>query len=81
MSEIDYSQLRSLTASVLCNALTRDGFVLTRQQGSHHRYAHDDGRRVTVPFTRKGNTFAVGLSEASLKGKHTGHQKTWSVLD
>lgn len=54
MSEIDYSTLRSLTAPELIRALERDGFTFTRQRGSHHRYAHPDRRRVTVPFTRSG---------------------------
>lgn len=60
MSDIDYSALRSLTARALCRALERDGFQLTRQRGSHQRYAHPDGRRVTVPSTRRGETFAPG---------------------
>lgn len=29
-------------------ALGRDGFYFVRQAGSHQRYAHPDGRRVTV---------------------------------
>ena len=55
---IDYSRLRSLTAHQLISALIRDGFLFDRQRGSHHRYRHPDGRRVTVPFTRTGETFA-----------------------
>ena len=55
---IDHSQLRSLTARQLIGALIRDGFHFDRQRGSHHRYRHPDGRRVTVPFTRTGDTFA-----------------------
>ena len=46
MSDIDYSTLRSLTASELCRALEHDGFTLARQRGSHQRYTHPDGRRV-----------------------------------
>jgi predicted RNA binding protein YcfA (HicA-like mRNA interferase family) len=60
MREIDYSRLRSLTARDLTRALQQEGFSLARQRGSHHRYQHRDGRRVTVPFTRPGNTFAIG---------------------
>jgi hypothetical protein len=30
MSEIDYSQLRSLTARALCRALEHDGFMFRR---------------------------------------------------
>jgi predicted RNA binding protein YcfA (HicA-like mRNA interferase family) len=45
---IDYRGLRSLTARDLIAALTRDGFYFVRQAGSHQRYGHADGRRVTV---------------------------------
>jgi predicted RNA binding protein YcfA (HicA-like mRNA interferase family) len=47
---IDYSQLRSLTAREMITALIRDGFFLRAQAGSHQRYRHPDGRRVTVSF-------------------------------
>lgn len=51
MNPIDYSRLRSLTARELVAALQRDGFIPARQRGSHHRYEHPDGRKVTVPFS------------------------------
>jgi predicted RNA binding protein YcfA (HicA-like mRNA interferase family) len=54
---INYGQLRSLSARELIAALTRDGFVLDRQSGSHQHYRHPDGRRVTVSFHRPGDTF------------------------
>ena len=60
MSGIDYSRLRSITAGRLVRALTQDGFEFLRQRGSHHRYGHSDGRRVTVPFTRRGDAIAMG---------------------
>ena len=47
---IDYSRLRSLTPRRLIRALEQDNFFLKRQRGSHRRYAHTDGRRVTVSF-------------------------------
>ena len=67
MSAIDYSKLRSLTARELIRALRHEGFSSVRQRGSHHRYAHRDGRRVTIPFTRVGNTFAVGTLESIIE--------------
>jgi predicted RNA binding protein YcfA (HicA-like mRNA interferase family) len=76
MSEIDYSALRSLTAHVLCRALERDHFIFTRQRGSHHRYAHADGRRVTVPFTRHGDTFAPGTIRSIIE-----RQAHWTADD
>lgn len=57
MSEIDWSRLRSVTAREIISALERDGFSLHNQSGSHQRYRHPDGRRVTVSFHRRGDTF------------------------
>lgn len=54
---LDWSVLRSLTARELIGALSRDGFSLRSQAGSHQRYRHPDGRRVTVSFHRPGDTF------------------------
>ncbi len=76
MSEIDYSNLRSLTAREVCRALLRDGFTLARQRGSHQRYTHPDGRRVTVPFTRSGDTFAPGTLRSILE-----RQARWTLDD
>jgi predicted RNA binding protein YcfA (HicA-like mRNA interferase family) len=50
---IDYRDLRSLTARELIGALTRDGFYFVRQKGSHQRFRHPDGRRVTVAPQRR----------------------------
>ena len=57
MTEISYSRLRSLTARRLVTALEKDGFVLSRQSGSHRHYKHADGRRVTVSFHHSSDTF------------------------
>lgn len=54
---IDYSKLRSLTAREVIRALLADGFILRSQRGSHRRYYHSDGRRVTVPFHASSGTF------------------------
>lgn len=54
---IDYTKLRSLTARELISALIRDDFYLRSQRGSHQRYRHSDGRRVTVSFHSPSNTF------------------------
>ena len=60
MNRIDYSRMRSMPAGRLVQALTQDGFGLLRQRGSHHRYGHPDGRRVTIAYTRRGETIAIG---------------------
>ena len=76
MSEIDYSKLRSLTASKLITALERDGFCRKRQRGSHHRYTHADGRRVTVTFHHPGQIFKIGTLQSMI-----GKQAQWSEED
>lgn len=57
MTDTDLSQLRSVTARRLVNALERDGFVLARQTGRHRHYTNTDGRRVTVSFHHSSDTF------------------------
>ena len=54
---IEYRLLRSVTAREMISALTHDGFFLRRQAGSHQRYQHPDGRRVTVSFHKSSDTF------------------------
>jgi len=56
---IDYRALRSLTARELIAALVRDGFYFVRQTGSHQRYSHADGRRVTVAPHGTADTFTI----------------------
>jgi predicted RNA binding protein YcfA (HicA-like mRNA interferase family) len=54
---LDWSKLRSVTAREITRALLADGFRLKAQKGSHQRYQHADGRRVTVPYHGSGTTF------------------------
>ncbi len=56
---INYEVLRSLTARELIAALNRDGFYFLRQTGSHQRYRHADGRRVTIATHGSGDTFTL----------------------
>jgi len=76
MSEIDYSKLRSLTADELIASLERDGFSRKRRRGSHYRYAHADGRRVTVTFHHPGQTFKIRTLQSMI-----GKQAQWSAED
>ncbi len=57
MTEIDHSKLRSLTARRLISALTKDGFHLDRESGSHQQYLHLSKGRVTVSFHHPSDTF------------------------
>jgi predicted RNA binding protein YcfA (HicA-like mRNA interferase family) len=54
---IDSTKLRSVTAREMIKALAADGFTLKTQRGSHQRYQHADGRRVTLPYHGSGTTF------------------------
>ncbi|PKB73650.1 MAG: hypothetical protein BZY75_00785 [SAR202 cluster bacterium Io17-Chloro-G7] len=76
MSEVDYGRLRSLTLRELTQALLSDGFVFTRQRGSHRRYALEDGRRVTVPSGRTGATLAPATLRSII-----GSQARWTARD
>lgn len=76
MSSIDYSRLMSLTARVIVRALMADGFRQVRQTGSHRRFVHVDGRRVTVAYTRLGDTFEIRTLRSII-----GRQAKWNADD
>jgi predicted RNA binding protein YcfA (HicA-like mRNA interferase family) len=76
MSGIEWRRLRNLTAREITAALLRDGFVLYNQRGSHQRYRHDDGRRVTLTFRRPGDTFPLGTLRSMIE-----LQARWSEND
>jgi predicted RNA binding protein YcfA (HicA-like mRNA interferase family) len=67
MSRIEWRRLRNLTAREIGNALTRDGFALYNQRGSHQRYRHADGRRVTLTFHRASDTFTIGMLRSMIE--------------
>ena len=73
---IDYRGLRSLTARELIAALKHDGFEFVRQVGSHQRYAHPDGRRVTVAPHGMGDTFTIKTLKSIIET-----QANWSADD
>lgn len=73
---IDYSALRSLTARELIAAFAHDGFYFVRQRGSHQRYRHPDGRRVTVAPHGRGNTFTVHTLKSMIED-----QARWTEED
>jgi predicted RNA binding protein YcfA (HicA-like mRNA interferase family) len=64
---VDYSNLRSLTARQVMSALIKDGFFLRRQSGSHRRFNHADGRRVTLSFHHSSDTFPIGTLMSMLE--------------
>ena len=76
MSEIEWRRLRNLTAREIINALARDGFTFYNQRGSHQRYRHADGRRVTVTYHRASDTFPLGTLRSMIET-----QARWSAED
>ena len=66
---MDYERLRNLTARELAAALARDGFVLSRQNGSHRLYKNADGRRVTLSFHKSSATFPLGTLRKMIKAE------------
>ena len=73
---INYESLRSLTARELIAALNRDGFYFVRQTGSHQRYRHPDGRRVTVAPHGGGDTFTLKTLKSIIE-----RQARWDESD
>lgn len=61
-------ELRAVSARVFVRALERDGFFLSRVNGSHHVYRHRDGRRVVVPYHALGDTFRPGTLLSMVRG-------------
>ncbi len=64
---LDYSRLRSLTAREIVTALLQDGFHLRNQRGSHRRFIHPDGRRVTVSAHHPSDTFPLKTFKSMLE--------------
>ena len=73
---IDYRRLRTVTAREIIRGLTQDGFYLRHQRGSHQRYQHADGRRVTVSFHTNSDTFPPKTLKSIIEG-----QARWSEED
>jgi predicted RNA binding protein YcfA (HicA-like mRNA interferase family) len=75
--EIDFSKVRALTAGEIIRALLADGFVERKSNaGSHRRYRHEDGRRVTVPFHGSNTTFVPKTLRSIIE-----EQARWTMSD
>ena len=66
---IDYGGLHSLTAREIVVARMREGFCFVRQRGSHQRYRHPDGRRITVAPHGRGDTFTIKTLKSMIEGQ------------
>lgn len=74
---LNYARLQNLTAREIISALIRDGFYLRSSGGgSHQRYQHADGRRVTVSFHKPSGTFPPKTLKTMLED-----QAHWSEVD
>ncbi|MBF0466743.1 MAG: type II toxin-antitoxin system HicA family toxin [Nitrospirae bacterium] len=73
---LDYKRLRSLNAQQIVSALLKDGFYLRHQKGSHQRYFHPDGRKVTIPYHSPGKTFNIKTLKAIIE-----EQARWAEED
>jgi predicted RNA binding protein YcfA (HicA-like mRNA interferase family) len=73
---IDWKRLKKLTAREIISALIKDGFYLKSQKGSHQRYKHSDGRRVTISFHHSGETFTLKTLQSIIKD-----QAKWTEED
>jgi predicted RNA binding protein YcfA (HicA-like mRNA interferase family) len=74
---IDFSKIRALTADEIIRALLADGFSLRKSKGgSHRRYQHQDGRRVTVAFHGSNTTFVPKTLRSMIE-----EQAQWSDAD
>ena len=68
MSSLSYDELRnSLTTRKLISALLPVGFEHRSTTGSHRKYVHPDGRRVTVAYHSTGSAFAIRTLKSMLE--------------
>jgi len=59
------TRLRPISSRELCKKLSRIGFFLVRQKGSHTFWEHEDGRSTVVPI-HKGEDIGKGLLKSIL---------------
>jgi predicted RNA binding protein YcfA (HicA-like mRNA interferase family) len=69
---IDYQQLRNLPARKIIRALKEDGFSFRRQEDSHQRYVHSDGRRVTVSVHKPSEYHPIKTLKSMIENKPAG---------
>jgi predicted RNA binding protein YcfA (HicA-like mRNA interferase family) len=73
----DFSKIRALTAAEIIRALLADGFTSRKSKGgSHRRYQHPDGRRVTVAFHGANTTFVPKTPRSTIE-----EQAQWTEAD
>jgi predicted RNA binding protein YcfA (HicA-like mRNA interferase family) len=59
-------RLPRLTADDLIRAVTKAGFRLARQSGSHKIFKNDSGKRLTIPY-HKGKILHPKIVQAAIR--------------
>jgi len=59
-------KLSPIGSNKLIKILTKEGFILIRQKGSHARLEHTDGRKTSVPV-HTGENVRIGLLRKILR--------------
>ncbi len=60
--------MRPITAKKLIKILEANGFILSRQKGSHHIYKHPDSNIIVpIPLHGKNNPIPIGTLLAIIK--------------
>lgn len=62
------SKLTQITPKRLVSFFKKQGFIITRQTGSHARLVHPNGRKITIAIHNK--PIAPGTFQAILKQAH-----------
>ena len=78
---IPWRSIRSIIVREIINAVYRDGFALRNSAGSHQRFHHPDGRRVTVTFHDSGQTLGAGLLQRMIRAPIFGKEEDLTRLD
>ena len=74
------SRLPRLDAEEVIRALSRAGFHVVRQRGSHRILKHPDGRTTVVPVHR-GDVIGPGLLSKILRDAEIGREDFQRLLD
>jgi len=59
-------RLPTITAKIIIDFLKDQGFVFSRQKGSHKFFRHPDGRTATIP-DHKGEDLGRGITNKILR--------------
>ena len=61
-----WQQLKNITADGLISALIKDGFVLDTEVRTERIFRHPDGRKVSIHYHTRSQTYGASLLKALL---------------